>query len=191
MSTRVLDARDGEEAGRRDRRRAAENGNGHGGETKEVPKTDWFVAIDDKQTGPLTLEKIKEHWERGEIGPDSLCWRAGFSDWIPVTEVADLAAELAPRPAKPVMVAPVTVGRHAAGGGQRAGRVGVLGGRHDEVGAQRGAGAARGRCARRDRQLEALGGVGAGLAGERRDGGAGEASAEGWPATRSASATCR
>ncbi|MBL8951531.1 MAG: adventurous gliding motility protein GltJ [Myxococcaceae bacterium] len=115
MSTRVLDAdvvkKLAEETGEN---AEAKNGNGHA-EKKDVPKTDWFVAIDDKQTGPLTLEKIKEHWERGEISPDSLCWRAGFSDWIPVSEVADLAAELAPRPAKPVVVAPVTVGGMAPG----------------------------------------------------------------------------
>jgi predicted Zn finger-like uncharacterized protein len=105
MSTRVLDS----ETVKKLAEESGDGKNGHG-PAREVPKTDWFVAIDDKQTGPLTLEKIKEHWERGEIGPDSLCWRAGFSDWIPVSEVSDLAAELAPRPTKPVMVAPVTVG---------------------------------------------------------------------------------
>lgn len=114
MSTRVVDAsvvqKLAEETGS-----DGKNGNGHGG-SKEVPKTDWFVAIDDKQTGPLTLDKIKEHWERGEIGPDSLCWRAGFSDWIPVSEVADLAAELAPRPSKPVMVSPMSGGGMPGGG---------------------------------------------------------------------------
>src|SRR5581483_1962717 len=77
--------------------------NGNGAKA-DVPKTDWFVAIDDKQTGPLTLDKLKEHWERGEVGPDSLCWRAGFSDWIPLSEVEALASELAPRPSKPVIV---------------------------------------------------------------------------------------
>ncbi|MDY7229821.1 adventurous gliding motility protein GltJ [Hyalangium rubrum] len=70
---------------------------------------DWFVAIDEKQTGPLTVEKIKDHWDRGEVGPDSLCWRAGFSDWIPLSEVTELASVLAPRPAKPVIVAPAPV----------------------------------------------------------------------------------
>jgi predicted Zn finger-like uncharacterized protein len=104
MSTRVLDAsvvqKLAEESGG-DANGAPKNGNGAG---KEVPKTDWFVAIDDKQTGPLTLDKLKEHWERGEIGPDSLCWRAGFSDWIPLSEVEALASELAPRPSKPLIV---------------------------------------------------------------------------------------
>ena len=45
----------------------------------DVPQTDWFVAVDDAQQGPLTLEKLKDLWERGEVGPDSLCWRSGYS----------------------------------------------------------------------------------------------------------------
>jgi predicted Zn finger-like uncharacterized protein len=68
---------------------------------------EWFVAIDDKQVGPLSMEKVKDHWDRGEVGPDSLCWRAGFSDWIPLSETSELASVLAPRPSKPVIVAPV------------------------------------------------------------------------------------
>lgn len=63
---------------------------------------DWYVAIDDKQTGPLTPEAIKDHWDRGEIGPDSLTWRQGFEDWVPLSEVSELAAWLAPRPQRPV-----------------------------------------------------------------------------------------
>jgi predicted Zn finger-like uncharacterized protein len=78
-----------------------------------APANDWYVAIDEKQVGPLTLEKIKEHWERGEVGPDSLCWRAGFSDWIPLSEVTELASALSPRPAKPVIVAPAAMASSA------------------------------------------------------------------------------
>ena len=63
---------------------------------------DWFVAIDEKQTGPLTPEAIRGHWDRGEIGPDSLTWRQGFEDWVPLSEVSELAAWLAPRPQRPV-----------------------------------------------------------------------------------------
>jgi predicted Zn finger-like uncharacterized protein len=80
-----------------------------------APANDWFVAIDEKQVGPLTVDKIKEHWDRGEVGPDSLCWRAGFSDWIPLSEARDLASVLAPRPAKPVIVAPAAVAASASG----------------------------------------------------------------------------
>jgi predicted Zn finger-like uncharacterized protein len=74
-----------------------------------APANDWYVAIEDRQVGPLTVEKIKEHWDRGEVGPDSLCWRAGFGDWIPLSEATELASVLAPRPAKPVIVAPAAV----------------------------------------------------------------------------------
>ena len=67
---------------------------------------DWYVAIDDKQTGPLTPEAIKDHWDRGEIGPDSLTWRQGFEDWVSLSEVSELAAWLAPRPQRPVYSSP-------------------------------------------------------------------------------------
>jgi predicted Zn finger-like uncharacterized protein len=75
-------------------------------EAKPASAHEWFVAIDDKQIGPLTVEKVKDYWDRGEVGADSLCWRAGFSDWIPLSETAELASVLAPRPSKPVIVAP-------------------------------------------------------------------------------------
>ena len=58
------------------------------------------MAINEKQTGPLTLEKVKEHWDRGEISPDSLCWRAGYDDWMPVSEVKMLNSVLAPQAAQ-------------------------------------------------------------------------------------------
>ncbi len=112
MSTRVLDAevvrKLAEETGDRPAKGSEwdtkTEKNGHASET-EVPQNDWFVAIDEKQTGPLSLEKVKEHWDRGEIGPDSLCWRAGFTDWVPLSDVAQLASVLAPRPAsKPIVM---------------------------------------------------------------------------------------
>ncbi|WP_426753401.1 adventurous gliding motility protein GltJ [Myxococcus sp. Y35] len=70
---------------------------------------EWYVAIDEKQVGPFGVEKVKDLWDRGEVGPDSLCWRSGFSDWIPLSEATDLASVLAPRPSKPVIVAPEPV----------------------------------------------------------------------------------
>jgi len=75
---------------------------------------DWYVAIDEKQTGPLTPEAIKDYWDRGEIGPDSLTWRQGFEDWVPLSDVAELAAWLAPRPQRPVFSpAPSPSGRQS------------------------------------------------------------------------------
>ncbi len=82
---------------------------------EEIPTTDWYVAINEKQTGPLTLEKVKEHWDRGEISPDSLCWRAGYDDWIPVSDVKMLNSVLAPKPPKPIVVAPATITQSGPG----------------------------------------------------------------------------
>ncbi|MFL5356485.1 adventurous gliding motility protein GltJ [Archangium sp.] len=79
------------------------------GSIKPAAAHEWFVAIDEKQVGPLSLEKVKDYWERGEVGPDSLCWRAGFSDWIPLSEASELASVLAPRPTRPVIVEPAPV----------------------------------------------------------------------------------
>jgi len=70
---------------------------------------DWYAAIDDKQQGPFSLEKMKELCGRGEVGPDSLCWRAGFSDWLPLSEIGELTSVLSPRPAKPVISAATSV----------------------------------------------------------------------------------
>ncbi|RKH20930.1 DUF4339 domain-containing protein [Corallococcus sp. CA047B] len=78
-------------------------------DAKAATSHEWYVAIDEKQVGPWSVEKVKDAWDRGEVGPDNLCWRSGFSDWIPLSETAELASVLAPRPAKPVIVAPAPV----------------------------------------------------------------------------------
>ncbi|MBI3185600.1 MAG: adventurous gliding motility protein GltJ [Myxococcales bacterium] len=105
MSTRVLDAETVKKLARESGAAPSEGAKPKNGEAQH----DWFVAIDDKQVGPMSMDKLKDHWNKGEIGPDSLCWRAGFSDWMPLSEVGELGSVLAPRPAKPVMVAPATV----------------------------------------------------------------------------------
>lgn len=75
-------------------------------ESTEPAHHEWYVAINDNQVGPIDVEKVKALWKDGELGPDSLCWRVGFSDWIPLSEATELASVLAPRPAKPTIVAP-------------------------------------------------------------------------------------
>lgn len=76
--------------------------------TPAPPPNDWYVAIDEQQQGPLTFDQVRDLWDRGELGADSLCWRAGMGDWIPLSEVTELASALAPKPQKPVVVAPAT-----------------------------------------------------------------------------------
>jgi predicted Zn finger-like uncharacterized protein len=106
QSTRVIEADMVRKLTDESARKPDDGAPGNEQKGEPVPETDWYVAIDEKQTGPLTLERVKEHWDKGEIGPDSLCWRAGYGDWLPVSEVKALAAVLAPQPSRPIVVAP-------------------------------------------------------------------------------------
>ncbi len=110
QSTRVIDAdtvrKLAEESGPTGAPAAAAADAAAKSAASDVPDTDWYVAIDEVQTGPLTLEVVKRHWDEGEIGPDSLCWREGFDDWIPISQAEALASVLAPKPARPIIVAP-------------------------------------------------------------------------------------
>jgi len=112
-STRVVSAEALRKLAKDSEQQFAKNGNGEAAHAEgdepsdkagaDVPQTDWFVAVDDQQQGPLTLEKLKDLWDRGEVGPDSLCWRSGYSDWTALAEVEVLKAVLAPKPSKPVI----------------------------------------------------------------------------------------
>ncbi|NMO16284.1 AgmX/PglI C-terminal domain-containing protein [Pyxidicoccus fallax] len=68
-----------------------------------VPETEgvcqaWYVGLDDQASGPHDVEALKGYWERGELGAESLCWREGFSAWMPLCQVPELARVLAPLP---------------------------------------------------------------------------------------------
>ncbi len=69
-----------------------------GGAGGAAEPTDWYVAINDQQVGPLAPAAVKGKWESGELGPDSLVWRPGMGDWKPLSTVLDLAEMLAPVP---------------------------------------------------------------------------------------------
>lgn len=81
---------------------APENPNGAG--PADASAADWFVAINDSQTGPLTLDGVKAHWDKGELSGDSLVWRAGLPDWKPLSSVPELAEALAPVPKPPAVL---------------------------------------------------------------------------------------
>lgn len=65
----------------------------------EAARQDWYIALNERVTGPLPIAALRGHWERGELSPDSLCWRKGFDGWKRVCQVRGLAEFLAPRPA--------------------------------------------------------------------------------------------
>jgi hypothetical protein len=66
---------------------------------EEAARQAWHIALGERVNGPLDISALRAHWERGELGPDSLCWRKGFAGWQRVCQVPGLAEFLAPRPA--------------------------------------------------------------------------------------------
>jgi hypothetical protein len=65
----------------------------------EAARQDWYISLNERVTGPLSVSALRGHWERGELSPDSLCWRKGFEGWRRVCQIPGLAEFLAPRPA--------------------------------------------------------------------------------------------
>ncbi len=48
---------------------------------------EWFIQIEGKQEGPFSFEELKRD---RRITPDTLVWKAGFSNWLPIRKVAEL-----------------------------------------------------------------------------------------------------
>jgi len=60
----------------------------------QAANVEWFVAIEDNQVGPLDFAGMKSHWQQGNIGRDSLCWKSGMRDWLPIGAVEGLFEQL-------------------------------------------------------------------------------------------------
>jgi hypothetical protein len=58
----------------------------------------WHVSLRGNKTlGPYSVEDLSKLWERGEIGPETMCWREGFEEWLPLHRISALAAALSPK----------------------------------------------------------------------------------------------
>jgi hypothetical protein len=66
---------------------------------EEAARQAWHIALGERIEGPVDIAALRAHWERGELGPDSLCWCKGFDTWQPVCRVPGLAELLVPRAA--------------------------------------------------------------------------------------------
>jgi predicted Zn finger-like uncharacterized protein len=77
----------------------AESGHGVRAPAAGPTVVDWFIAVRDEQVGPLAAEEIKDRFERGEVGSDTLVWSAGLPDWRPLSTVQELAQMIVPRAA--------------------------------------------------------------------------------------------
>ena len=99
----------------------------------------WHVAIDDTPVGPLHQDEVERKMAVGQLNADSLAWRDGLDDWLPIKQISELhtlwkavvakaaAQKAAPRPRRSTAAdvpAPAPAGGRvaAASGGALASR---------------------------------------------------------------------
>lgn len=61
---------------------------------------EWYVAIDDAQVGPIDMAEMTQRWDAREVTEDSLAWKGGMPDWVPIADIPDLAHLIKDRPQK-------------------------------------------------------------------------------------------
>jgi len=70
--------------------------------SRPAGEKEWYVAIDDAQVGPIDLAEIEQRWDGRGIDAETLAWKAGMGDWLPVAEIPEIAYLVTERPhAKP------------------------------------------------------------------------------------------
>src|SRR4029078_4032131 len=68
-------------------------------------QTQWYLAREGQQFGPLSDRERAKRIELGHLQPSDLLWREGFADWRPAMVVFP--------PRKPAMQRPAPPPRHA------------------------------------------------------------------------------
>ena len=53
-------------------------------------ENDWYAGIRDLPTGPLSRKDLSEKIAAGDVNGDTLVWREGYADWIPLRTVSSL-----------------------------------------------------------------------------------------------------
>ena len=66
--------------------------------SRPAGEKEWYVAVDESQIGPIDLHEIEARWDDLEIDEDSLAWKAGMQDWVPIAEIEELAYLITERP---------------------------------------------------------------------------------------------
>lgn len=57
---------------------------------------EWFYAKDNAQHGPASDLEIRSLISTGQINQDTVIWREGMTDWLPLKEVQDFQLSQAP-----------------------------------------------------------------------------------------------
>jgi len=64
-------------------------------------KAEWYIpGRDRKPVGPYTVEQVLRALKIGRITPQTICWREGMADWLPIEQIPDFAHLLQPAQAQ-------------------------------------------------------------------------------------------
>jgi hypothetical protein len=66
----------------------------------------WHVAINEVPVGPMRREDVARRIAAGAVTSESLAWREGLDDWLPVRQIPELAALLGMQAPPPVAFVP-------------------------------------------------------------------------------------
>ena len=50
-----------------------------------------WLGVGGTPTGPLDLAALKQHFRDGTLTSDTLAWRAGMAEWMPASQMPELA----------------------------------------------------------------------------------------------------
>ncbi|MCP4600571.1 MAG: AgmX/PglI C-terminal domain-containing protein [Proteobacteria bacterium] len=64
-------------------------------EQKETDRVHWFVAIENSPVGPMSAQRVHTHRQAGRVSDESLSWKEGMVDWIPLRNCKELVGLLA------------------------------------------------------------------------------------------------
>jgi hypothetical protein len=73
-----------------------------------VPQEEWHVAINDVPVGPMRRDEVARKIALTAIDRESLAWREGMDDWLPIKHIPELA-KMFPSAAAPPAPAAVTM----------------------------------------------------------------------------------
>jgi membrane protease subunit (stomatin/prohibitin family) len=63
-----------------------------------MPGSDWFMALDGQQAGPMDRSQLQTHARAGKLTRDTLVWRKGMPQWSKAGEVPEVAELLGSTP---------------------------------------------------------------------------------------------
>lgn len=65
-----------------------------------APLDEWHVAVNDSPVGPNTRDEVARMLLAGTLNAQSLAWREGLDDWLPIRNIPELAAYCLPAQAR-------------------------------------------------------------------------------------------